>query len=100
MSSKALLLGRNGGDLQWCYRDDADGLGECDARKLRDALARHHYEPIVIGAADNPGDIINRLTLTARQCAGGDTLRKSAVSSPPPLLRVRISGTKAISLIG
>jgi len=74
MSSKALLLGRNGGDLQWCYRDDADGLGECDVRKLRDALARHGYEPIVIGAAESRGGIIDCLIRTARQCAGGETL--------------------------
>ena len=80
MSSHALLLGRTGGDRRWCYRGDAsgadpDGLGECDVRKLRDALVRHRYAPPnVIGAAESLGDILDRLVRTARRCAGGDTL--------------------------
>jgi hypothetical protein len=51
MAYRALLLGRNDGNgpldegrsLQWCCRyepdsGDPDGLGECDVRRMRDAL--------------------------------------------------------------
>ena len=49
----ALLLGRNDNDaeLRWCIDYDGgddDSLGECDVRRMRDALNQHHYEVHVV----------------------------------------------------
>lgn len=76
---KALLLGRNDeGQLSYCCRYDADpadehGLGECDVRRMRDALCGHDYEvSIVEQGCQTHGAIGDRLRDAARACSKGD----------------------------
>lgn len=78
MAKRALLLGRNDDDaLQWCcrYNDpkDPDGLGECDVRRIRDALLGHGYEvQVVPERCREEEDVSSVLKDALRRCTAGD----------------------------
>jgi len=82
MPRKALLLGRNGdGSLRWCCNYDSrvgdeHGLGPCDVRKMRDALARRGWglEHISVVGQDcqTEGQLVDRIDSALEACAGED----------------------------
>jgi hypothetical protein len=73
MAYRAFLLGRNGGNLEHCYRSgapsDPEGLDDCDVRRMRDALQRVGYETVVAPETLSRGQLGDLL---------GDALKSNA----------------------
>ena len=78
MAHRALLLGCDDGQaLQFCCcfeePSDPDGLGECDVRRMREALTGHQYDVQVVPkdrwTEENVGRILKQ---ALQQCGKGD----------------------------